>query len=174
MKYDLKPLNRFLEHLPKNGDVELAILKCHLLIEELLEKVITREAKNHGYLERAKLEFSQKMHLARAYSQLEQETWLWGAIKKLNDTRNELVHGLSPEALQKLCSSFIEIVESAQGKPEQDSLGPTFNLFHWAAFKVFAKLAAYAHCDLTKIRMPTLLTGNSELQGAADTDKPNR
>ena len=174
MEYDLKPLIRFLEHLPKNGDAELAILKCHLLIEELLEKIITREAKNPGYVIRAKLGFAKKMYLARAHSQLEQETWLWGAVKQLNDTRNELVHGLSPEELQIQCSSFIEIVESAQGKPEQDSLGPTFNRFHWAAFKVFTKLAVYAHFDPTKIRRPTLLTGNTDLQGAADTDKPNR
>lgn len=170
MEIDLKPLTRFLEHLPKNGDVELTILKCHLLIEEQLDKIVTKEAKHPDYVKRAKLRFAQKMYLARAYSQLESESWLWGAIKCLNDTRNELTHGLSVEEIQKECNSFIEIVESAKGKPGADLLGPTFNRFHWAAFKVFTALTAYTHFDPTKLRIPTLLTGNLAIQGAVDTD----
>jgi len=39
MKADLTPLIRFIEHLPKNGDLELSLLKCHLLVEEVLTKV---------------------------------------------------------------------------------------------------------------------------------------
>lgn len=174
MEYDLKPLIRFLKHLPRNGDVELAILKCHLLIEELLTKIITNKAKNPDYVEKANLRFSQKMHLARAYSQLEEEAWLWGAIKRLNDTRNELAHGLSVEEIQSKCNSFIEIVENVQGKPEENLLGPTFNRFHWAVFKVFSALAAYAHFDPRKLRIPTLLTGNTEPRHAEDADKPRR
>ncbi len=163
-----------MERLPNNGDVELAILKCHLLIEELLTKIITRRAINPHFVEKANLTFSQKVHLARAYSKLEKETWLWGSIRKLNGTRNELAHGLSVEQIQDKCNSFIEVVENAQGKPKENLLGPTFNRFHWAAFKVFSTLAAYAHFDPTKLRIPTLLTRDTESRDAADTDKPRR
>ena len=155
----LKPLIRFIEHLPKDGNIELAILKCHLLIEELLFKIISNEAKNSKYIENANLTFSQKMYLARAFSQLQDEIWLWNAIKKLNDTRNKLAHGLSPEEITSKCNSFIELVEKAKGRPEKDLLGPTFNRFHWAAFNVFSALSAYANHPLYKLKMPTLLTG---------------
>ncbi|HEY9074219.1 MAG TPA: hypothetical protein VIN67_08825 [Desulfobaccales bacterium] len=155
----LKPLVRFIEHLPINGDIELSILKCHLLIEELLSKIINNEAKHSKYLDKANLRFIQKIYLARAFNQGKDDIWPWDAIKKLNDTRNKLAHGLSLEEINIRCNSFIEHVEKVQGRPEDDSLGPTFNRFHWAAFKVFSQLAAYANFPLYKLRMPTLLTG---------------
>ena len=38
-------LSRFAEHLPKDGNAELSLLKVHLLIEELLNLVIVRNMK---------------------------------------------------------------------------------------------------------------------------------
>lgn len=155
----LKPLVRFIEHLPRDGDIELSILKCHLLIEELLSKIINNEAKNSKYIDKANLRFIQKVYLARAFNQGTDDIWPWDAIKKLNDTRNKLAHGLSLVEINSRCNSFIEIVEKTQGRPEEDLLGPTFKRFHWAAFKVFSQLAAYANFPLYKLRMPTLFKG---------------
>lgn len=169
MKVDLKPLIRFLEHLPKNGDLELSILKCHLLIEEVLTKIISKSAKNPSYIEEANLRFFQKLRLAMAFSQLEKETWLWGALSKLNNTRNKLAHGLSPKEVQMTCNDFIEFVEQKQRKPEKEVLGPTFGRFHWAAFKVFSALSSYAHFDPTALRRPTLLTAITEQGTLADS-----
>jgi len=84
MKHDLKPLIRFMEHLPRNGDVELTTLKCHLLIEELLNKIISKNAASPKYIGQADLRFIQKMYLARAFAKTGIEPWVWGAIKKLN------------------------------------------------------------------------------------------
>lgn len=78
MKVNLTPLTRFIEHLPKNGDLELSLLKCHLLVEELLTKVILDSTKQPNYVKNARLSFSQKISIARSFSDLENKTWLWG------------------------------------------------------------------------------------------------
>lgn len=166
MKLDLQPMIRFLGHLPKNGDTELSLLKCHLLIEEVLTKLIVKAAKHPEYVQKARLTFAQKSLIARSMSDLERETWLWGALKKLNDARNELAHGLSLEEIRSRLDDFIRFVEAEKGAPETDSIGPTFGAFHWAAFRVFTILSTYAHFDPTQVGLGiatrTLLGGDAE------------
>ena len=157
-----------MSHLPKNGDVELTILKCHLLIEELLHKIIVKKADNPNYIERSNLRFIQKMYLARAFTKSGIEPWVWGAVKKLNKTRNELAHGLSSDEIKTEYESFIQVVESATGALEDNLVTKNFSKFHWAAFKVFSSLSAYVHFDPTSLKIPTLLTGVTEPGGAID------
>lgn len=162
MKRRPKSLVRFFQHLPRNGDVELTILKTHLLVEELLTRIIARAAKNPTTIEQAELTFFQKMHLARAFSNLAREEWLWNALQVLNQTRNRLAHELSATGFQKRCEDFVEIVEGSQGAPTDELLSPTFGRLHWATFKVFIGLATYADFQASSLRTPTLLTGRIE------------
>lgn len=169
MNAHLKPMIRFFQHLPRNGDVELTILKTHLLIEELLVTIITRAAKNPSAIEKAKLGFTQKMHLAQAFGNPAREAWLWGALRALNKTRNKLAHGLSATEIQQQCDSFVRLVEQSQGTPTDEIITPIFGRFHWAAFKVFSALASYANFDTLRRRTPTLLTGKSEPHASSDS-----
>jgi len=148
--------------------MELALLKCHLLIEEVLTKIITRSAKHPEFILNAKLSFAQKASLARSLSDLEKETWAWGALRKLNDARNELAHGLAKPQIKAKLEEFITFVEAEQATPEKDVISPTFGRFQWAAFKLFAFFAAYAHFDPTTLKIPTLL---SEFAEQAQTDE---
>lgn len=66
MKVDLAPLVRFMKYLPKDGDEDLALLKCHLLVEEMLTKLIERNLSHPEHLIDARLGFFQKMCIARA------------------------------------------------------------------------------------------------------------
>ena len=168
MKHDLGPLIRFMEHLPKSRDVELTILKCHLLIEELLHKIIAKNAKNPKYIDSAKLRFIQKMYLARAFTKDGIKPWVWGAIKKLNETRNKLAHGLSTDEIKAEYEAFIKVVESATGVPEDNLVNVNFSRFHWAAFKIFGSLSAYVHFDPTLRKNTTILTSVTEPDGAVD------
>lgn len=168
MNSHLKPLIRFFEHLPRNGDVEFAILKTHLLIEELLAMIISRAAKDPSAIEEANLGFAQKMQLARAFSNLGREAWLWEALQALNQTRNKLAHRLSATEIQQRCDAFIELVERSQDIPTDEILSPTFGRFHWAAFKVFSALASYANFDASALRKPTFLTGSAEPRASSD------
>jgi hypothetical protein len=168
MKHDLRPLIRFMEHLPKSHDVELTILKCHLLIEELLHKIIEKKAENPHFIDSANLRFIQKMYLARAFTKTGIKPWVWGAVKQLNKTRNKLSHGLSANEIKAEYDSFIRIVESATGVPEDNLVNENFTKFHWAAFKVFGSLSVYVHFDPALLKVPTILTGTTEPGGAVD------
>jgi hypothetical protein len=163
-----------LKHLPKNSDLELCILKCHLLIEELLEKIITNASKNPNHVVKAKLSFSQKIHIARAFSSLKKEAWLWGSIKKLNDTRNELAHELSAQKKNEMCEKFISIVEGEFTKPEQKILSEKFGRFQWAAYAVYIKLSVHAQYNPMDLKNSSLLTKASNNRWRIDALKAAR
>lgn len=157
MKVDLKPLVRFMEHLPKNGDVELGLLKCHLLVEEVLTKVVTRAARSPEHILKGRFTFAQKISLARGLGDIPDNDWVWAALKKLNEARNELSHGLSVEQITSKLETFISYIESSQGIPPSDVISPPFGRFQWAAFIVFTHVSAYAHFDPTELKIPTVL-----------------
>ena len=48
-----KALNKFLDVLPHGGDLDLVILKAHLLIEEQINLIIDRHTKNPQALKAA-------------------------------------------------------------------------------------------------------------------------
>lgn len=168
MMLNLEPVIRFMQHLPRNGDVELSLLKCHLLVEEVLTKLIERNLRHPNHLRKARLNFFQKMCMARSLNDLEGQAWIWGALKRLNEARNALAHGLEADEIQRKLEAFILFVEAEEGAPNPKRLGQAFGRFQWAAFKVFAPLAAHAHLDISALRIPTLLTGGDEQGPAAD------
>ena len=157
MKLDLTPLLRFMEHLPKNGDLELGLLKTHLLCEEVLTKAIERHLPNPDHLEKAKLSFAQKIQLGHCFYPAAKTAWLWPALQKMNRARNKLAHGLSTEQISEQIDAFIEFVEQNIDAPEPQNLSLKFGRFHWATFSVFSMLAGAAHYDPSQNRSPTLL-----------------
>lgn len=171
MKIDLEPLIRFFGNLPKGDNEELALLKAHLVIEEVLTKIIEDRVKHPEQLRKARLRFAQKMYLARSLADLEHQSWVWGAVKALNDARNELAHGLAKNEIEEKVGEFVRLVESAQGVPDDALLSPSFGRLHWALFKVFAVFSTYAHVDLSHLKISTVLT-NAEQTIAADRAKP--
>lgn len=156
------PMIRFAELLPKSGDLELSLLKSHLLIEEALTTIICSAAQQPKYIERARLTFAQKISLARSFSALENEPWVWGALNKLNDARNELGHRLAMVEIRAKLDDFVNFVESEQGAPHASLLGGTFAPFHWAAASVFTLLAAQSNLS------PVDMTGNADAVGGIE------
>jgi hypothetical protein len=159
MQLDLAPATRFLAHLPTNGDLELAILKTHLLVEELLTAIIVRAARRSDKVETARLRFAQKLELAQAFNELAWDSWLAESITLLNTTRNKLAHSLSAADVQRHCDSFVAVVERQHGVPDAELTSTSFGRFHWAAFRVFAILAIHARFDPATLRQPTMLGG---------------
>ena len=77
-------------------DKELAILKCHLMVEEALREYCSAVIADPDELKKAKLSFQQLLHLAKALSANDlNKQWLWDAIHQLNQLRNKLAHALS-------------------------------------------------------------------------------
>jgi hypothetical protein len=175
MRVNLKPLFRFMEHLPKDGDEELALLKCHLLVEEVLTKLIEKRLRHPRYLHKARLSFDKKVWIARSLNDIEEPAWVWGAVERLNEARNALAHRLEVEKIQRKLDVFIKSVEAVEGPPDPEHLGGAIRRFQWAAFQVFALLAAHAHLDPLEVqrRVATLLTmGDEQASGAVPAEPP--
>ena len=99
----------FGDHLPEK-DFVLIILKGHLLIEELLDTLITKTLKKPTALKDARLSFIQKSCLAHSIlGDIKNIDHFWSAIKKLNTLRNEIAHNLESRKIEKYMFEFIEL-----------------------------------------------------------------
>jgi hypothetical protein len=101
-------LKRIKQLLPKSRDPVLVVLKCHLLIEEQLERLIESRLRDDRALPDLRLRFEQKLKLAsalfgRALSYQE-------PVKKLNAIRNKLAHNLDGYDISSLLN---EVLRSA-------------------------------------------------------------
>src|SRR5690349_1914719 len=83
-------LNRLIEQMGHIDELALVVLKGHLLLEEQLERIISKFLLHPEYLERANLRFAQKVALARTMSLDEQENSMWELLLAVNGLRNEL------------------------------------------------------------------------------------
>ncbi|MCG7967527.1 MAG: hypothetical protein JAY63_13085 [Candidatus Thiodiazotropha taylori] len=161
---DLKPIIRFLKSLPESGDIELALLKCHLLIEEILTEIIVKASKNPQYISTARLSFMQKIHVARALSNLSHSVWVWESLKLLNSARNGLAHNLNAEKTTEKLSEFTKHVlknnpiVSPEDEYDDEVVNERFTKFHWAAYATYTVLAVHAQFDPAKVRPITSIS----------------
>jgi len=83
----LVAIRRFVRHLPRTEDKALVILKGHLLIEALLRESIDRKLVKPKALEEGKFGFFHCVCIAKAIYAKETPSWLWDALRKLNNIR---------------------------------------------------------------------------------------
>jgi hypothetical protein len=81
--------------LPPLVNLELLVLKGHLLMEEQLELILEAHSRVPKLIKDARLSFIQKLHLAQAVSGIETDQE-WRFIVRVNTLRNSLVHRLEP------------------------------------------------------------------------------
>jgi hypothetical protein len=160
-KLDLTPLLRFMETLPKSGDVELTLLKCHLLIEEVLTQIISKALNNPEHVKGARLSFSQKTHITRATTELAHAPWIWQALKLLNKARNELSHNLTSHEIEEKLEKFIAHVKGHNNEIPEEALNEKFTRFHWAVFATYTVVASHANFDPASVKPLTILGGGN-------------
>lgn len=90
----------------------------------MLTKIILKAVKHPDYVRKARLTFIQKPCIARIVSDLESQNWVWSALKRLNEARNELAYGLPFEEIKSKLDDFIRFVKAEQGVPETDMITP--------------------------------------------------
>lgn len=112
----LVAIQRFVRHLPRTEDKTLVILKGHLLIETLLRENIDRKLVKPKALKEGKLGFFQCVCIAEAIYAKETPSWLWVALRKLNNIRNLLAHNLEPVGVEDKITDFMTYVEEHRDK----------------------------------------------------------
>jgi hypothetical protein len=95
------------EHLPEAENVEVTILKGHLLIEGKLIEYIRKKIDNPDAFDSERFRFSQLLVVARSLSTKGKFDDLWMSIQKLNTLRNQLAHELEQPELNKALEGFI-------------------------------------------------------------------
>jgi hypothetical protein len=122
------------------NDIELSLLKCHLLIEKELERVVLIGAEKPKYISESRLTFSNKAALVRSFHNSKCEPWVWGAITKLNKVRNLLAHNLSSAEIENEIASYTSLLKNEEKIWPANLLKVKHADFFWAVFLVLSKL----------------------------------
>lgn len=93
-------VQRFLDQFYCVDDLSLAVLKGHLLIDEMVNRVIESFLPHAECLKQGRLTFAQRLSLARSISFREQNNRVWSLIAALNKLRNSMAHSLERAKLQ--------------------------------------------------------------------------
>lgn len=116
MKDDIavKDWERIEAHYPDGADLNLQVLKGHLLVEELLRQIFDLLLAYPDALKGERgtsFECHQVICLVEAITpHSRDEAWVWNAAKRLNNLRNDLAHNLEPKALDQKVQALIAFV----------------------------------------------------------------
>lgn len=96
------------------------VLRGHLHVEQLFLSMIECWAVSPRYVENARLSFSQKLSLVRAFNFHHPDEPIWDALTALNSLRNDLAHRLTSEQRERKITAFIKLIDKDQ-KSDIDS-----------------------------------------------------
>ena len=99
--------DKLIKHLPLVKDPTVVILRGHLLVEELLEELISAYLKDVDAIKDARLTFYQKLCIAQGFIGREGKTHILKPILALNKLRNEIGHNLPDATLNKKLDSTL-------------------------------------------------------------------
>jgi len=107
----VKPLDEFLivrnmRLMEPSHDLAMVILKGHLVLEEMLRRILVRHVSNPTALEDIRLSFFQALRLVQALSQPNQKE-LWHDLEQLNRIRNVLAHQVEPLDIENKIDAFL-------------------------------------------------------------------
>jgi len=100
---------RWDDYMPDTDDLSFIVLKGHLLVEGILVDLRDTLLPHSKYLDEVNLGFKQLVSIVRAASSTEDTNQAWALILTLNNIRNELIHNLEPEKLEKLLTTLFTI-----------------------------------------------------------------
>lgn len=113
------------KELNEHDQLQLAVLKGHLIIEAALENILSLIFFHPEYVLKGRFTFMQKVQLARAYGLRKDTNSVWDLILKVNEVRNEVAHNLIGEKrktkLNQLREIFLaEATETMRADLEKD------------------------------------------------------
>jgi hypothetical protein len=106
-------------------DISIIVLKGHLLVEQLLNSLLSRECHSPGELRKIRLRFPQKVALVKAIVFLPFPDELWGFLELINQLRNDIAHELEPEFKGHLKN--VRAMTKAQRNLAPEQIKPTFD-----------------------------------------------
>jgi hypothetical protein len=127
---DVERFQELLDLRP-GADLQMVLLKAHLLIEELLQSFLEHSVINGALLADARLSFHQRLLLAQALhpdpSRFDTE-WVWSSVRALNSLRNQMVHNIEPKEFDAQLDRFTDTVEHHLPFPVTPGTGSEYRL----------------------------------------------
>jgi hypothetical protein len=101
------------QHMDKETDTTMIILKGHLLVEETLSEILkyTLKESNPMTIKIHNMMFSQKANLVWALKHDKMKLNVWPSLKRLNTIRYKMAHSLEPSDIDALIEVFVKGVE---------------------------------------------------------------
>lgn len=117
----LKKIEAYLSSLT---EIDLIILRGHLLLEEILYSIISEFVFHPAFIKKSDISFSQLVSFARSMSLDEENNSMWGLILAINALRNKIAHMLPASSdIQKHTAKVKDLYNSEmkglQGESER-------------------------------------------------------
>jgi len=136
---------RFITRLPHGKDVDLIILKAHLLIEEEVNAIIHARLKNPDVLlGEERLESVYRIRLAQSFFEPEAQPWLWKVLLQLNTLRNRVAHSINPKGREDIIHDIIKTIPSNSAL-KAESLQEQFEFVLWILHEAVSSLVDKQH-----------------------------
>lgn len=113
---------RFQKHMPRSNDLTLIILKGHLLVEQEMNDIINSSLSEPEALLEARITFSQRLAIIKSIYGSSDSEFPYDSIQKLNVLRNQLVHNLEPDNLEKKIVEFVQDLGDPRYRPEYSEM----------------------------------------------------
>lgn len=173
MKFDVKGIAKrhdreFKRFQKTTRDVDLLVLKGHLLIEQFLTSLIENYCHKPEFLEDATLTFYNKVKLARCLVMHPMpDDSIWDNIECLNKLRNKLVHEWKPKNREKLIRNFLAFraKESGNVAPANIDLSTNKKCAEEVSRSVSFLLGALSVLDIVTKFMESQKTYGQESRG---------
>ena len=149
----LEAFRNFLATLPHGKDIELVLLKGHLLIEEQVRLLLHRRLRNPAVLQESNssLETHQAIQLARAFFPPDHLPEVWKAVLKLNKLRNDIAHNLwSKSSLADKVEAWVQLAPTGFKDHPNPQLRFEFTL--WSMFEAISALVDAPSAEIVNIQ----------------------
>lgn len=136
----VKAFKRFIVMLPQGKDLDLVILKAHLLMEEQVNAILEARLPNaSAILAEERFESFYRIKLAQSFFPEGSHEWIWRALTQTNKLRNRIAHRIEPEGRDNLMKDIIGHIPGA-GKSKSESLQEDFEFAMWILHNAVSSL----------------------------------
>ena len=137
--------------MPHGKDVDLVILKAHLLIEEQINAMLHERLRNPDVLlNEERFESIYRIRLAQSFFEPDHWPWMWSAVAQLNKLRNRVAHNIDPTGRENIMEDIVQKILMTAGTDDRP-LQKRFEFALWCLFEAVSSLVEPERASLLEL-----------------------
>lgn len=132
---------RFMSIVPINSDPVMMILRCHLLAEYYLDRIITTKISRGDIITDSRFQFFDKLMIVEALSVLRKD--LVDSLKNLNSIRNSCSHVLEYKIVENDINKIGNPIGKTYVKLREEHKFDLKKLLHFTLLNIMAELTSF-------------------------------